>query len=128
MKTLLSPQQRRNFIVEHHDYYGDGNISPVIDNSQQRIVHIISYNSDPFVSGPIVQIPPTSVNIRIDVGDLPENQKQAYLIRDNVCLVYANIMNANFTRGEFRTDWGQALIIEAVNIDGEIYVEGKNYT
>ena len=120
--TRLNPQQRKNFIVEGHTFDAAGIITPAIDNSQNGTTHVISFSDNKV---------PKSLILPLHIEDVEMGKRQTYLIREHIFGVYMDFPLRGGIDvkacGEFTTSQGQDLMIEVTNINGVLYVEGKNY-
>ena len=118
--TTLHPQQRRNFTVvyERYNTYSGVFYSP-IDNSINGVLHIILTSTSSF-----------PLNLQIPLDDLPDNNIQTYMITGQsfVIDVLFNTSMQLLKNGMFQVRQGETLIINATNINGTIFVEGKIFT
>jgi len=116
--TRQHPQQRRNFTVVEHIFDATGAIIPDIDNSWNGVLHVVSYP------------PETRIDrLPLKIDGIRTGEKQTYLITDHNLEVEIDFILNGYAKycGEFATSKGQDLIIEVTNINGELYVEGKNF-
>ena len=124
MITNQHPQQRRNFTIVF-DGYSDttGVFDSLIDNSINGGLHIIWPST---LSIP----PPDQIDLQITLDNLPVNNIQTYMITGQgfVIDVKFNTGMQVLKNGTFQVNNGETLTIEAANINGTIFVEGKIFT
>jgi len=124
MIVTQHPQQRRNYTVVNDGFEDSTGIfdSP-IDNSINGVVHI-------FYASKISLPPIHQTYLPIPLDDLPANNIQTYLIswQGFTIDVKFNTLMPLLKNGTFQVNNGETLIINATNINGTVFVEGKIFT
>jgi len=118
--TTLNPGQQRNYIVLEHSYNEQGEISPRIKTLQNGLLHILRPDRS------ILR----NTMIELDFSDLMLNAKKTYLFADHqydIDIRFADNVTI-LSRGEFRSTNNERLLLDVLNINNCIYVEGKNYS
>jgi len=117
MKTQINQQQYINFTTEHLEYDVAGLLRVNIDYSKDGYIYIL--NQDPSI-----QIFPPSINITFDFERIPLGNWQSYILSYTDGDIMADFNNRLLKTGIFRADRNEVLKIDAINIDGIIYVTG----